>query len=387
LNTSGSGCRFNLHSLKKVVPIAAWLAVSLTGAPASADEPCAAAAKEPAAYQACIAQLYRKPVEQWPAPQIDADVAWQEMGALPARAPSPPENPFTDAKAALGERLFNDPKLSRSGQIACASCHEPDEAFADGRRVSFGHDRQTGRRNAPSLVMSGFTQHLFWDGRSPSLEAQALVPVVDHVEMAFTTDELVKRLNADVQYPALFQQTFALTGSIKAVHIAQALATFQRTLVKATRNTAFEQLLLGRPQRMSDRQLLGLHLFRTQARCMNCHFGPSLSDDQFHNLGLTYYGRKYEDLGRYEVTGKAQDVGAFRTPSLRLLSKSAPWMHNGLFVNMDGTIALYNMGMSHPRPTEQQKNDPLFPKTSDRLKPLGLNLDQRRALNDFLDTL
>lgn len=361
--------------------------MSLTGAPVSADEPCAAAAKEPAAYQACIAQLYRKPVEQWPAPQIDADVAWQEMGALPARAPSPPENPFTDAKAALGERLFNDPKLSRSGQIACASCHEPDEAFADGRRVSFGHDRQTGRRNAPSLVMSGFTQHLFWDGRSPSLEAQALVPVVDHVEMAFTTGELVKRLNADVQYPALFQQTFALTGPIKAVHIAQALATFQRTLVKATRNTAFEQLLLGRPQRMSDRQLLGLHLFRTQARCMNCHFGPSLSDDQFHNLGLTYYGRKYEDLGRYEVTGKAQDVGAFRTPSLRLLSKSAPWMHNGLFVNMDGTIALYNMGMSHPRPTEQQKNDPLFPKTSDRLKPLGLNLDQRRALNDFLDTL
>jgi cytochrome c peroxidase len=190
-----------------------------------------------------------------------------------------------------------------------------------------------------------------------------------------------------VQYPALFQQTFALTGPIKAEHIAQALATFQRTLVKATRNTAFEQLLLGRPQRMSDRQLLGLHLFRTQARCMNGHFGPSLSDDQFHNLGLTYYGRKYEDHGRYEVTGKAQDVGAFRTPSLRLLSKSAPWMHNGLFVNMDGTIALYNVGMSHPRPTEQQKNDPLFPKTSDRLKPLGLNRDQRRALNDFLDTL
>lgn len=382
-----SGCRFNLHGLKKIVAIAAWLAVSLIGASARANEPCAAEAKELAAYQACIAQLYRKPVEQWPAPQIDADVAWQEMGALPARAPSPPQNPFTEAKAALGERLFNDPRLSRSGQIACASCHEADEAFADGRRVSFGHDRQAGRRNAPSLVMSGFTQHLFWDGRSPSLEAQALIPVVDHVEMAFTTEELLKRLNADVQYPALFQQTFAMTGSIQAEHIAQALATFQRTLVKATRNTAFEQLLLGRPQRMSDRQLLGLHLFRTQARCMNCHFGPSLSDDQFHNLGLTYYGRKYEDLGRYEVTGKAQDVGAFRTPSLRLLSKSAPWMHNGLFVNMDGTIALYNMGMSRPRPTEQQKNDPLFPKTSERLKPLGLNLEQRRALKDFLDTL
>ncbi|MHC8286126.1 cytochrome-c peroxidase [Pseudomonas sp. XS1P51] len=331
--------------------------------------------------------MYRKPVAQWPAPQIDADVVWQEMGPLPARAPSPAENPFTEAKATLGEHLFNDPKLSRSGQIACASCHEPDEVFADGRRVSFGHDRQAGRRNAPSLVMSGFARQLFWDGRSPSLEAQALAPIVDHTEMAFTADELLTRLNADAQYPKLFEQTFALTGPIKVEQIAQALATYQRTLVTATRNTAFEQLLRGRLQRMSDRQLHGLHLFRTQARCMNCHFGPTLSDDQFHNLGLTYYGRRYEDLGRYEVTGKTQDVGAFRTPSLRLISKSGPWMHNGLFVNMEGTIALYNTGMPHPQPAEQQKNDPRFPKTSERLKPLGLDLDQRRALSDFLDTL
>ncbi|MVV51799.1 cytochrome-c peroxidase [Pseudomonas sp. PB120] len=309
------------------------------------------------------------------------------MAPLPARAPSPSDNPFTEAKAVLGERLFNDPKLSRSGQIACASCHEPDEAFADGRRVSFGHDRQTGRRNAPSVVMSGFTRHLFWDGRSPSLEAQAVVPIADHVEMAFTTDELLTRLNNDAEYPKLFEQTFALKGPIVAEQIAQALATYQRTLVKATRNTAFEQLLLGRPQRMSDQQLYGLHLFRTQARCMNCHFGPTLSDDQFHNLGLTYYGRKYEDLGRYEVTANPQDVGAFRTPSLRLLSKTAPWMHNGLFVNMEGTIAFYNQGMPRPEPVGPQKNDPLFPRTSDRLKPLGLDLEQRRALIEFLDSL
>ena len=350
-------------------------------------EPCAQRVAGSKDNQACIAARYRQPVAQWPAPQIDAGIAWQEMAALPERAPSPPGNPHTDAKATLGERLFNDPKLSRSGQIACASCHEPDEAFADGRRVSFGHDRQAGRRNAPSLVMSGFAQSLFWDGRSPTLEAQALVPVADHVEMAFTTAELVTRLNADGQYPERFRQTFASTGPIRAEQIAQALATYQRTLVRATRNTAFEQLLRGRSQRMSDEQLYGLHLFRTQARCMNCHFGPSLSDESFHNLGLTYYGRKYEDLGRYEVTGKPEDVGAFRTPSLRLLTKTAPWMHNGLFVNLEGTVALYNLGRSRPRPTARQQNDPLFPHTSERLKPLNLDLQQRRALVRFLEAL
>ena len=374
--------------LRRTFLTAAWLmALPLAADPADAAEPCEAVAGTLRAYQACIGQLYRQPVAQWPAPQIDPDVSWEEMGPLPELAPSPPENPYTQAKAALGERLFNDPKLSRSGQIACASCHEPDEAFADGRRVSFGHDRQSGRRNAPSVVMSGFTRHLFWDGRSSSLEAQALRPINDHVEMAFTTDELLSRLNADAEYPGLFDQAFASKGTVTAERIAQALATYQRTLVTATRNTAFEQLLRGRPQRMSDEQLHGLHLFRTQARCMNCHFGPSLSDDQFHNLGLTYYGRKYQDLGRYEVTGNVDDVGAFRTPSLRLLSKTAPWMHNGLFVNLEGTIALYNSGMPRPRPAEQQKNDPLFPKTSDRLKPLGLDMDERRALMRFLETL
>lgn len=354
---------------------------------ASAAESCASLVAQASAYQACIASLYRQPIVQWPAPKIDADIQWQEMSPLPERAASPESNPYTDAKAALGERLFNDPRLSRSGQIACASCHEPDEVFADGRRVSFGHDRRAGRRNAPSLVMSGFSQHLFWDGRSPSLEDQALQPVIDHVEMAFTTGELLQRLNADRQYVESFQQTFTSAGPINAEQIAQALATYQRTLVKVAHNTAFEQFLRGRLQRLSDQQLYGLHLFRTQARCMNCHFGPALSDDQFHNLGLTYYGRKYEDLGRYEVTGKAADIGAFRTPSLRLLSKSAPWMHNGLFVNMNGTIALYNLGMARPQPTEQQQNDPLFPRTSERLKPLRLDAGQQQALKSFLDTL
>ena len=337
-------------------------------------------------YTHCIANLYRQPVAQWPAPTVDADVKWQEMAALPAHAPAPPDNPFTDAKAELGKKLFNDPKLSRSGQIACASCHEADMAFADVRRVSFGHDRQSGRRNAPSLVMSAYSQTLFWDGRGAGLEQQAMHPIIDPVEMAFDIPQLLQRLNSDAAYSAQFAQVFG-PGPITQQNTAKALATFQRTLVTATRNTGFEQLLRGRPQRMNDEQLYGLHMFRTNAGCMNCHFGPALSDEQFHNVGLSYYGRKYEDLGRYEVTGKPADVGAFRTPSLRLVSKTAPWMHNGLFVNMQGTLAFYNMGMPRPRPTAQQVNDPLFPSTSERLKALNMDKDELRALRSFLDTL
>ena len=347
----------------------------------------ASACNEQAAnYKACIAQQYRQPVAQWPAPQVDTDVDWQEMAALPAHAPAPPENPFSEPKAALGKKLFNDPTLSRSGQIACASCHEADMAFADGRRVSFGHDRQSGRRNAPSLVMSGYSTALFWDGRGGNLEQQAMHPIVDPVEMAFDIPQLLQRLNTDTAYREQFAQVFG-PGPITTQQTAQALATFQRTLVSATRNTPFEQLLRGRPQRMSEEQLYGLHLFRTKARCMNCHFGPALSDEQFHNVGLSYYGRKYEDLGRYEVTRKPEDVGAFRTPSLRLLMKTGPWMHNGLFVNMEGTLAFYNMGMPRPRPNPQQVDDPLFPRTSDRLKALNMDKDELRALRSFLDTL
>jgi cytochrome c peroxidase len=363
-------------------PAALFVGLTLSGLTLNAS----ACDEQAANYKACIAQQYRQPVAQWPAPQVDTDVDWQEMAALPAHAPAPPENPFSEPKAALGKKLFNDPTLSRSGQIACASCHEADMAFADGRRVSFGHDRQSGRRNAPSLVMSGYSTALFWDGRGGNLEQQAMHPIVDPVEMAFDIPQLLQRLNTDTAYREQFAQVFG-PGPITTQQTAQALATFQRTLVSATRNTPFEQLLRGRPQRMSEEQLYGLHLFRTKARCMNCHFGPALSDEQFHNVGLSYYGRKYEDLGRYEVTRKPEDVGAFRTPSLRLLMKTGPWMHNGLFVNMEGTLAFYNMGMPRPRPNAQQVDDPLFPRTSDRLKALNMDKDELRALRSFLDTL
>ncbi|SCZ75699.1 cytochrome c peroxidase [Pseudomonas sp. NFPP18] len=334
----------------------------------------------------CLRELYSHPPAQWPAPQVDAGVAWQELGPLPERAPSPAYNPYTQQKADLGRRLFFDPRLSRSGQIACASCHEPDLGFADGRRVSFGHDRAAGRRNAPSLVASGLAKSLFWDGRADSLEMQALMPVVDPKEMAFSVAQLVARLRDTTDYPAQFAQVFP-GQALGAEQVAAALATYQRGLLRVAQRTPFERFLRGQAKALSDQQLQGLHLFRTKARCMNCHFGPGMQDDRFHNAGLTFYGRLREDLGRYEVTGLAQDVGRMRTPSLRLVSHTGPWFHNGLASSLDQVLLFYNAGMPRPVPKEGQLQDPLFPVTSAQLKVLELDRTELKALKAFLEAL
>lgn len=346
----------------------------------AAQHPCALT--EPA----CLREVYSRAPAQWPAPQVDAGVAWQELGALPERAPAPEHNPYSEQKAALGRTLFFDPRLSRSGQLACASCHEPDLAFADGRRVSFGHDRAAGRRNAPSVVTSGLAAQLFWDGRADSLEMQALMPVVDPKEMAFSVDELVARLRASADYPAQFAAVFP-GQPLGAEQIGAALATYQRELLRVAQRTPFERFLRGRTRALSDEQLHGLHLFRTKARCMNCHFGAGMSDNQFHNAGLTFYGRRRQDLGRHEVTGRVEDVGRFRTPSLRLVSRTGPWFHNGFASSLDQVLVFYNVGMPRPLPKPGAAPDPLFPVTSALFQPLGLDRVEMKALKAFLEAL
>jgi len=333
---------------------------------------------------ACLRLVYAQPIDHWPAPHVDAGASWQELAALPPTPPEPADNPATPEKIALGERLFHDPRLSRSGQIACASCHERDLGWADGRKVAFGHDRQRGRRNAPSVAMSAWTQPLFWDGRAASLEEQALMPIEDPLEMAFTLPELEQRLNHDPDYPELFASVFA-ERRISADNLARALAAYQRSL--SPRNDRFDRFLDGQRHLLNDQQLLGLHLFRTRARCMNCHSGPALSDNRFHNLGLHFYGRARQDLGRYEVTGNPADIGAFRTPTLRGVGRTGPYMHNGLLPQLRGIVNMYNNGMPRPKPTPAQLDDPLFPQPDPLLKPLALTAQEIDAVSAFLDML
>ncbi|MBQ4813918.1 cytochrome-c peroxidase [Pseudoalteromonas luteoviolacea] len=334
---------------------------------------------------------YHQAPKNWPKPELSEGVEHHELGLVPSVV-HPQSNPFSTDKAKLGRRLFFDPMLSRSGQIACANCHDRDLGWADGRTVSFGHDRQAGKRNAPSIENAAFWHTLFWDGRANSLEQQALMPIQDPLEMNFTLPEMVARLNGDPDYVSAFKQVFDATP-INAEQVAKALATYQRTIV--SRRSDFDYFLLAKTQtnprmqkayseKLSDQALWGLHLFRTKARCMNCHNGPLLSDNGFHNIGLTYYKREYEDLGRYLVTGKASDVGKFKTPSLRGIMNSKPWMHNGLLADMEGVMAIYNAGGFR---FSGDLEDPLAPVTSPLLQPLSLNQKEQQALVAFMEAL
>ncbi|GGE50600.1 hypothetical protein GCM10011413_16110 [Pedobacter psychrotolerans] len=154
-----------------------------------------------------------------------------------------------------------------------------------------------------------------------------------------------------------------------------------------SRRTPFDRFLAKDKKALTDQQLMGLHLFRTKARCINCHNGPLFTDNEFHNDGLTYYGRKYEDLGLYNVTKKPEDVGKFKTPGLRNVMKTAPWFHNGLFPNIDGVMNMYNIGMPVQRVKPEQVNDPLLPKNDKLLKGLMLSNAEKDAVVSFLDAL
>lgn len=377
------------HLKKTTAALAALLAggallLSLDGqareGAAASVEPCASASGWDLA---CLRQIYVRPIAGWPRPHVPEGVTPQEMAPVSAM-PAPLVAP---AVAALGQRLFNDPRLSRSNAVACLSCHSPAHSFADSKRVSVGHEGRLGQRNTPGLLGVAQIKPLFWDGRASTLEEQALGPLQHPDEMAMDVPALAAKLAALDDYPAQFNAAFGKKDGVTLPRILTALADYQRTVLPPV--TRFDTFLEGERTALNDRELLGLHLFRTKARCMTCHSGALLTDQQFHNLGLTYYGRKkYEDLGRYLVTGKDEDVGKFRTPGLRGVAQSGPWMHNGLFPQMVGLLNMYNAGMSRSVPQNaQQAADPKFPVTSPLLQRLQLTSGEIVALKSFLEVL
>lgn len=329
---------------------------------------------------------YSKPPAQWPRADVDDSVEYHELAMLPG-------SPFLEkvktdsqfaARVELGKTLFFDPRLSGSGQISCGSCHEPEMGWSNGRSTAVGHDHQVGARNVPTLVNAWAAKSFFWDGRVESLEKQAMAPISNDMEMHMLPGQLPEKLGAIAGYRELFRKAFN-TKEITMEQVGDALADFQRTI--SSRRGKFDAFVSGRYNVLSDQELLGLHLFRTKARCMNCHNGPYFTDSKFHNIGLAYYGRKYEDLGRYVLTGKKEDVGAFKTPTLRDVAITRPWMHNGLFDDLNGIINLYNAGGSRPKPRPEFVNDTLFPTTSMMLKKLELTEVEKDAIVAFLHTL
>ena len=332
-----------------------------------------------------LRQMYLQPPESWEKAKIDEGVEYREITALPSTPPFPKSNPYSKEKENLGRRLFNDPKLSKSNQIACASCHDIEQGFSNARSVAFGHDRALGNRNAPSVVMAAFGVEKFWDGRAKDLESQSLMPIENPIEMADELKQVVIKLRADKSYKEEFKMAFG-DETITQERIAQALATYERSLMP--KNSRFDRFLRGNAKALNDEEILGLHIFRTKAKCMNCHNGAEFSDHKYHNLGLTFYGRKkFEDFGHYNITLDSSDMGKFKTPSLRDVRKTAPYMHNGLFPTLSGVLRAYNVGMFHPKPTQAQESDPLFPQTSPLLHELNLTQKELEALEAFLKTL
>ncbi|RIV86108.1 cytochrome-c peroxidase [Aurantiacibacter xanthus] len=341
----------------------------------------AGAGDEEASNVGWLRAAYAGPPASWPAPELEEGAEFTEFG--PLDRPARPEG-IAAEQIALGERLFKDPRLSASGQIACESCHNRQLGWGDGLPVSFGHDRQTGTRNAQSLFTAAYMNELFWDGRAGSLEEQAHMPIVNPVEMAAEADMIVARLNTIEDYRDAFAKAYG-RDEITMDDVAAALTAFQRAIVLPT--SRFDQVFSRGTEVLSDEQLRGLHLFRTKAGCANCHSGPLLSDQRYHNLQISFYGRRLEDLGRYAITGDPQDVGRFRTPSLRGLSRTGPYMHNGVFPSLRGIVNLYARGGGRDRRVQSATTTAPPPQPDPLLKARELSREEREALVAFLETL
>lgn len=321
---------------------------------------------------------------KWPKATVDSTVVdFEDIGVLP-NVTFPADNPYSLAKRELGKVLFFDPRLSGSEQISCASCHDPELGWGDGKRVSNGHDRAPGSRNSKPIINVAFSKVFFWDGRAATLEEQAKFPIMDVKEMNSHMDIAVKNIQKIEGYKKLFVSAYG-DPNVTEDKILKAIATFERTVV--SRKSRFDKFIEGDSTQLNNSEINGLHLFRTKARCINCHNSSYFSDNQFHNAGLTYYKRKYEDLGRYGFTKDPADIGKFKTPSLREIGNTAPYMHNGLFPHLRGVLNLYNAGMPNLKPKGEQVNDKLFPVTSPLLQKLNLNEQELQDLEAFLKSI
>jgi len=252
----------------------------------------------------------------------------------------PPDNPMSKDKVALGRTLFFDPRLSSDNTVSCATCHFPQAAFADKRQVSLGVGLQAGDRNAPTIINRAFSMEQFWDGRAGSLEEQLKLPLINSTEMAMPSHELLVKKVADIKgYRSWFKRVFAREVNID--DLAKAIAAFERTVVSG--NARYDEFKAEDQQALNEAEKRGLELFEGKARCSQCHNGPNFTDERYHNLGVDWDNVRV-DLGRYNFTGKEQDIGAFKTPTLREIANTAPYMHSGTFETLEETVTLYNNG-------------------------------------------
>lgn len=288
----------------------------------------------------------------------------------------PSNNPLTKEKVALGRALYFDKRLSLNGTVSCATCHDPAMAFADLQRLAIGHDGKAGVRNTPTLLNAVFSDSQFWDGRAASLEEQVRQPLVNPAEMGMPSlDAVVKRVAGSEEYRRQFVEIFG-NDEINIDMIAKAIAAFERTQLSG--NSPFDRFRAGETSAITTAQQRGWELFRGKAQCIACHTfslsSPFFTDFKFHNTGiaskdgnynvlarrareivsrsaspghalnLLSHNADFSELGRFLVSQQLHDVGAFKTPSLRDVELTAPYMHNGEEKTLLDVVKFYNRG-------------------------------------------
>lgn len=307
----------------------------------------------------------------------------------------PADNPMTPAKVELGRQLYFDKRLSLDNTVSCATCHDPAKGWTDQLPVSAGIKGQRGGRSAPTVINRVLGRSQFWDGRAATLEEQAVGPVGNPIEMGFTIDDAAARLNDIAGYRVQFERIFG--GPATPDRIGKAIATFERTILGgANKNDYYEAALpffdrdidpddepeyvakvervlaLEKEHRMSEAAERGRALFFGKASCSVCHVGEDLTDELFHNLGVGFEAVK-PDLGRFDKTGLEADKGAFRTPTLREIASTAPYMHDGSARTLTDVVEHYNKGgIANPW-------------LSNKIVPLKLTPEEKQDLVVFME--
>ena len=282
---------------------------------------------------------------------------------------APNDNELTEPRARLGKRLFHDARLSRTGDVSCASCHRQDHAFSDPNPLSLGVEGRTGTRNAPALSNAAWGKSFFWDGRAASLEEQAGQPIENPLEMDSSLADAVARVAADSSYVADFEAAYGEPPS--SASLRKALASFVRSVVSAA--SAYDRHLRGDDSDFGAQRLRGEALFLSdRAGCFHCHPSGVLSNEGFFNNGTYTAGT---DTGREQLTGLVGDLGKFKVPGLRNVEVSAPYMHDGSLGTLEAVIDQYDAG---------GRGDPT---TDPQIAPLGLSTDEKADLLEFLRSL
>jgi cytochrome c peroxidase len=301
--------------------------------------------------------------------EVSAQSTLAAGGELPAM-PIPADNPQSDAKIELGRQLYFDGRLSANNEISCATCHDPKTGWAGHDATDTGVGGRVGNRNSGTIVNSGYMKYQFWDGRAGSLEEQALGPIHNPVEMGETLENVVRKLNAIPGYKRQFHDLFH--SDVTTDGIAKAIAAFERTIVSGP--SPYDRFLQGDKNALTVEAKHGMEIFNGKGRCAACHTGPVFSDQSFHNLGIGMNAAK-PDVGREAVTKDPKDRGKFKTPGLRNVANTYPYMHDGQTPTLEAVVELHNKGG-----IPNSDLDPL-------IKPLGLTDTEKKELVAFLKAL